>query len=134
MRRINITRGETEKFMTKPEAPHGGLCLDLDTIDQELRQVEPYRRDGHTARTLLRAPDLRVVLIVMKAGSRMAEHRADESASVHVISGHVRLHLPERIAEVHEGQLLLLERDLAHDVEAVTDSALVLTLGWHGNS
>jgi len=120
--------------MTKPETPDGGVCLDLDTIEQELRQVEPYQREGHTARTLLRAADLRVVLIVIKAGSRIAEHRADESASVHVISGHVRLHLPERIADVREGQLLLLERGLAHDVEAVADSAVVLTLGWRGDS
>jgi len=118
--------------MTKPESPQGGHSFDLRAIEHELRKTEPYRREGHTARTLLRAPDLRVLLIVMKSGGRIAEHRADESASLQVLSGHVRLELPERIADLRGGELLLLERGVAHDVEAVTDSALVLTLGWHG--
>ena len=116
--------------MTKPETPHGGVSIDLGAIEQELRRQEPYAREGHTARTLLRAPDLRVVLITMKAGSRIAEHRANESASLHTISGHVRLQLQERIVDLPAGRLLLLEQGLEHDVEAVTDSTLVLTLGW----
>lgn len=120
--------------MTRVEIPQGGLSVDLVAIERELRQQEPYRREGHTARTLLRAPDLRVVLIAIQGGSRIAKHRADESASLHVVSGHVRLHLPERLADLRAGELLLLERGLEHDVEAVTDSALVLTLGWHAET
>jgi hypothetical protein len=42
----------------------------------------------------------------------------------------VRLRLPERIDDLPAGRLLILERELLHDVEAVAESAFLLTLGW----
>jgi hypothetical protein len=91
---------------------------------------DPYERNGHTARTLLRAPDLRVLLIVIKGGSRMATP-AIASASIHALSSQLRLHLPDRTVELRAGHLLALGGGLRHDVEAAIDSTFVLTLGWH---
>jgi quercetin dioxygenase-like cupin family protein len=117
--------------MSKHGRPTHGGKFDLAAIDSELRGSDAYTREGHTAHTLVREDDLRIVVIVMKAGARMAKHRADETASIHGLSGHVRLHLPDdETTDVHAGQLLVLERGVQHDVEAVLDSALVLTLGW----
>jgi quercetin dioxygenase-like cupin family protein len=106
--------------------------FDLAAIDAELRKEDGYQRDGHTARTLVREPDLRIVLVVMRADARMAEHRVDQTASIHVLGGHVRLRLPDKLVELAAGQLLVMERDLQHDVEAVSESAFLLTLGWRG--
>ena len=105
---------------------------DLAAVDSELRKEDAYWRDGHTARTLVRKPDLRIVLIVMRAGARIAEHRADETAAVHALSGHVRLRLPDKVVDLAAGALLVIERALKHDVEAVAESAFLLTLGWRG--
>ena len=106
--------------------------FDLAAVDTELRREAAYRRDGHTARTLLRRPDLRIVLVVMEAGARIAEHHADQTVSVHVLRGHVRLRLPDEVADLAAGRLLVIERGLKHDVEAVAVSAFLLTLGWRG--
>jgi quercetin dioxygenase-like cupin family protein len=118
--------------MTQSETPTQETSFDLTAVDSELRQKDAYQRDGHTARTLTRKPDLRIVLVVMKAGARIAEHHADETASIHALSGHVRLCLPDETADLAAGRLLVLERGLKHDVEAVADSAFLLTLGWRG--
>src|SRR4051794_15665474 len=104
--------------------------FDLTAIDAELRTGDAYTREGHTARTLVREPNVRIVLLVIKAGARIAEHRVDETAAVHALSGHVRLRLPDKTADLPAGRLLVLEPGLQHDVEAVLDSTLVLTLGW----
>lgn len=104
--------------------------FDLDALTSELRTEDAYLREGHTARTLVREDDVRIVLIAMKAGAHIAEHHANKTASVHALSGHVRLKLPDGVADVPAGQLLLLERGLQHDVEAVADSSFLLTLGW----
>lgn len=104
--------------------------FDLAAVDSELRKEEAYQREGHTARTLVRKPDLRIVLVVMKAGARIAEHRTDHTASVHALSGHVRLRLPDEVADLPAGRVLVIERALKHDVEAVVESAFLLTLGW----
>jgi quercetin dioxygenase-like cupin family protein len=111
-------------------ASPNGVAFDLGAIECELQQSEPYLREGHTARTLVHAADMRVVLIAIKSGNRIPTHQANESAALHAISGHLRLHVGGRIVELPSGHVLTLERGLAHDVEAETDSAFVLTLGW----
>jgi quercetin dioxygenase-like cupin family protein len=116
--------------MSKPEPIHREVAFDLTAIDAEMRGEDAYRRDGHTARTLVREDDLRIVLIVMRAGARMAEHQANETASIHALSGRVRLRLLDHDTDLPAGRLLVLERGLRHDVEALAESALLLTLGW----
>lgn len=104
--------------------------FDIAAVDAEMRRSDAYGREGHTARTLAREADLRIVLVVMKPGARIAEHRAKDTASVHTLRGHVRLRLPDRVADLPAGHLLVLERAVPHDVEAVAESAFLLTLGW----
>lgn len=117
---------------SKPASTEHGVAFDLASLAASLRQESAYERLGHAARTLVRVPDQRVVLIALRAGAQIAEHKADETVSIHVTSGKVRVRLPDRVSELSAGQLLVLEHGLRHDVEGVTDSALVLTLGWRG--
>ena len=116
--------------MADKESSEHGIAFDLGAIERELRQSEPYRREGHTARSLVHAADMRVMLIAIKGGNRIAAHHANESAALHAISGHLRLHAAGRVVELPAGHLLTFERGIKHDVEATTDSAFVLTLGW----
>jgi quercetin dioxygenase-like cupin family protein len=108
---------------------HGGT-YDLLAIGAELRATKEYAQNGHTARSLAREDDVRIVLLAMKASARIAEHRAGETAVVHVLSGHVRLHLPDKTVDLPAGGLLVLRPGVQHDVEAIVDSAFLLTLGW----
>ena len=66
------------------EQPHPvqGIAFDTAPIAQEMRGEAAYEREGHTARTLVREADLRIVLMVMKSGGTIKEHRAKETASV----------------------------------------------------
>jgi quercetin dioxygenase-like cupin family protein len=118
--------------MSKPKSTEHGVVYDLTAIEHELRQEEAYLRGGHTGRTLVRESDLRVVLVAVQGGARIAEHDAETSVSIHALSGHVRLHLPERIVDLSAGRLLALGPRIEHDVEALVDSAFLLTLSWHG--
>jgi quercetin dioxygenase-like cupin family protein len=120
--------------VSKPVSIETGVVFELGAAADELRRDPVYERTGHVARTLVRVPDLRVVLIVLAAGSHVAEHAADETASVHLLSGKVRLALPDREVELRPGQLLVLDAGLAHDVTAVADSTFLLTLAWHGDT
>jgi quercetin dioxygenase-like cupin family protein len=104
----------------------------LSELERELRSDEAYLRGDHTARTLAHEPDLRVVLITMKAGGRLDEHQAKATASVHVLSGDIRVSLPDKVVNLSAGSFLLLDRGLRHAVEAETESAFLLTLGGPG--
>jgi quercetin dioxygenase-like cupin family protein len=119
--------------MTKPTHPAGGATFELSAVDRDVQREEAYLRGGHTARTLVRENDLRIILIVMQAGARIAEHRTDDTASVHTLRGHIRLSLPDKTVDVPSGTLLVLEKGVRHDVEAIEESAFLLTLGWKGS-
>jgi quercetin dioxygenase-like cupin family protein len=114
--------------MTKPNVITEGVDLDLAAADRELRAEEAYQRDGHTARTLIREPAVRIVLVVMRAGAKIAQHQTQDTASISTIAGTVRFGLRARTVEVGAGRLLVIPPGLAHDVEAVGDSAFLLTL------
>lgn len=120
--------------MNTPAPPDHGVTFDLATAAHELRAEEPYLREGQTARTLIRTPDLRIVVVALKAGETISEHRANVTASVQTLSGHIRLQLPDRGVDVPEGQLLVLGAGLAHSVYAETDSTFLLTLGWQASN
>jgi quercetin dioxygenase-like cupin family protein len=111
-----------------------GTAFDIVDIAREMRAQEAYARDGHTARTLVREADLRVVLMVLNTGSIIKEHRVAETAVVHSLEGHVRLRLPDKVADLPSGRLLVLESDLQHSVEALEESTLLLTIGWRAKS
>jgi len=85
---------------------------------------------GRSSKTLVKYSDLRIVLIAMKANTRMHEHTAAGRISVHTLNGHIRLHLPERVVDLPAGNLLALDQCVSHDVEAAEDSAFLLTLAW----
>ena len=105
------------------------LTLDLNREIEQLRS-EGRWQSGHTAKTLAKYPDLRLVLIVMKAGGRLEKHRAEGRISVHTLDGRIRFNTAMRSVELAAGQMLTLEAGIPHDVEGVIDSAFLLTIAW----
>jgi quercetin dioxygenase-like cupin family protein len=107
--------------------------LEFD-LTQELEQLhsEPRPTSGRNAKTLVKYDDLRIVLISVSAHTRIPEHRAEGRISVHVIRGHIRLRALQRTFDLGVGGLLALDEGVAHDVEALENSAFLLTIAWPG--
>lgn len=110
------------------------LTFDLAAEADRLRAESPWLQRGRNALTLVKYDDFRVVFMLMKPGTRLQEHHASARISVQTLAGHVRLHLSEQTIELPAGHLLTLERDLAHDVEAVEESGVLLTIAWRGEA
>lgn len=105
--------------------------FDLPAEVDRLR-AEATWSTGQNARTLIKYDDLRVVLTALQAGTRIAEHKAEGRISVHVIAGHILMRADGRTFSLRTGGLLALERGVPHDVEAVEESAFLLTIAWPG--
>ncbi len=107
------------------------LQFDIAKEIRQQRQEDSWLQGvGRSSKTLVKYGDLRIVLISMKAGARMHEHKASARISIQTIAGHVQLHLREQTVDLPAGQLLVLDQCLPHDVEALEDSAFLLTLSW----
>jgi quercetin dioxygenase-like cupin family protein len=103
------------------------LASELDQLHRDESWLHPT---GRSSKTLVKYPDLRIVLIAMKANTRMHEHTAAGRISVHSLNGHIRIHLPGQVVDLPVGHLLALDQCVPHDVEASEDSAFLLTLSW----
>ena len=103
--------------------------FDLSAEVHRLR-AETTWNSGHNARTLIKYDDFRVVLIALAAEARMPEHKTDGRISIHVLSGHIQLRAAERTFNLRSGGLLALDHGVAHDVYALEESALLLTIAW----
>jgi quercetin dioxygenase-like cupin family protein len=86
-----------------------------------MRGKEVYEREGHTSRTLVRESDLRMAVVAMKSGA-IREHRANETASIHMLSGHVCVRLRDRFVDLPSSRLLVLESGVPHNLEATDES------------
>ncbi len=105
------------------------LEFDLAAEIEKLKQ-EPAWQSGRNAKTLAKYADLRIVLTVLKAGTQLQEHHSAGRISVQTISGRIRMHAADRSFELAAGRMLVLDRAVPHDVEAVQESAFLLTIAW----
>ncbi len=112
--------------------PHLGSSLLQLMIPHEVQSMwkeEAWQTSsGRSARTLVKYPDLRIVLVSMKAGTRFKQHKTSARFAILTLAGHLRLHLPNATVEVPRGELLALDRDVSHDVEAIRQSTFLLIL------
>jgi quercetin dioxygenase-like cupin family protein len=105
--------------------------FDVASEFDQLRRDESWLHPtGRSSKTLVKYPDLRIVLIAMKANTRMHEHTAAGRISVHSLYGRIHVHLPKQVVDLPAGHLLVLDQCVPHDVEALEDSAFLLTLSW----
>lgn len=109
------------------------LQFDLQRELQQLRREDSWRREsGRSSKTLAKYSDFRVVLILMKGGSRMHRQIAEGRVSIQLLLGEVCIHLANRRVNLSAGNLLMLDCGVLHDVEALQESALLLTISWRG--
>jgi quercetin dioxygenase-like cupin family protein len=115
----------------RSQAPLSEPIMELD-LPAELDRLhaESTWRSGHSARTLIKHDDFRVVLIALGADARIAEHKADGRVSIHLLSGRTEIRTSARTFTLRSGGLLALDHGIAHDVHALEESALLLTIAW----
>jgi quercetin dioxygenase-like cupin family protein len=115
--------------------PHGppmaAPYLEFDLVRElERLHAEPDWNNGLNARTLVKYENLRVVLMALESGAQIPEHQTKGRISIQTIVGHILVRAEGRTFDLPVGTLLALDEGLPHDVEALEESAFLLTIGW----
>jgi hypothetical protein len=107
------------------------LRFDLQQELHNIRREDSWDREtGRSSKTLAKYPDFRIVLVLMKAATHTGEHRVESRISIQALAGKLRLRLPKQEAlELSAGQLAL-DCGMTHDVEALEETAFLLTVSW----
>jgi quercetin dioxygenase-like cupin family protein len=97
----------------------------------ELEAEPEYARSGVAALTLARDEHLTVVLVTLRKGASMREHRAPSPGTVVLLSGRVTFLGGHDGAETNleRGSLALFAADVPHAVAALEDSVYLVLIG-----
>jgi len=96
----------------------------------EQLRYEAAWSDGRNSRTLVKHADFRLILTVMRAGAHLHSHQARGTVLIQVMSGRIRARVLDDIVDVYRGHALSLDPHLEHEIEAVEESVLLITIAW----
>ena len=83
---------------------------------------------GRLAKTIVKYSNFSIVLMVMKSKAKFPEHKSAGRISVQVLKGHIQMHVLGSLVDLPAGNLVALDREVLHDVEALDESAFMLTI------
>jgi quercetin dioxygenase-like cupin family protein len=113
--------------------PMAAPFLEFDlTRELEALHGEPEWNSGQNAKTLVKHDDFRIVLTALKARARLPRHQTEGRISIQTVAGHILVRAEGRTFDLPTGTLVALDRGLPHDVEALEESAFLLTIAWPG--
>jgi quercetin dioxygenase-like cupin family protein len=69
---------------------------------------------------------LNVLLMVLKKGAHLHEHRTKGPITVQLVSGSIRFSSGSDQRIISAGEMVGLDRDIPHSLEALEESALIL--------
>jgi quercetin dioxygenase-like cupin family protein len=119
---------EMASEQTKPALrPAAGGSIELRLADEiaRLKSAPQWTAGDRHAVSLIKDPPLNILLMVLKRGARLHEHRTKGPIAVQVVSGSIRLNAgAEHLLSA--GDMAGLDRNVLHSVEALEDSAIVL--------
>ena len=103
--------------------------ISLDALARQQMKLAATAGGRHTADTVYGGHEkvLRQTVIGMIAGARLAEHENPGEATVLILRGRVRLSAADQFWEAVRGDLLIVP-DHRHSLEALDDSAVLLTV------
>jgi quercetin dioxygenase-like cupin family protein len=99
------------------------------------RELEQLRRErewanGQNAKTLVKHDTLRIVLMALQQHASIPEHQTAGRISIHTLTGHILVRADGQTFDLPAGTLLALDQDVRHHVEALEESAFLLTIAW----
>ena len=97
-----------------------------DTTSTNAIGGEPGANQTFTVRTT--SGTALVSVSALKAGARIAQHKAPGQLTIQTVSGYLRCQAARTDTDLPAGHLLALEQNVSHEVEAIEESVFLLTI------
>ena len=104
------------------------LSFDLPLMLKRIKAEETWRSSSRNAMTLMKSRGQRIVLIALHSKTEIPMHSADGQLSLQVIQGSLRVRTDAQVVTLKKGELLALHAEIPHAIEAMRESAFLLTL------
>lgn len=101
----------------------GIASLNLADEIARLKRGPQWAAGDRAAESVARNSEIGVTLLLLKQGAALKEHRARGTVTLTIVSGSIRLNA----ATLNAGMVAVIDREAPHAVEALAESAVMLT-------
>ena len=122
--------GRTTATATR-EAQDFTASTHVHKLDEEIGSLmaEAASNSSHrAAKTVAKDAALTVTMMALQGGAEVHDHQAHGSAMLHILRGHMKVHLEDGIVDLHAGEAISFASMVPHRLAAVEDSALLLVI------
>ena len=103
------------------------LSFSINSETDKLKSETAWINGDRNAVTLQKNSNLRVVLILLRKGATLHEHKVEGPITLFVLSGKMNFIAGEEKVVKETNGLIVLEKATPHDVEALEDTTFILT-------
>ncbi|MGA7869632.1 MAG: hypothetical protein WCA22_01910 [Candidatus Binatus sp.] len=110
-------------------AQGGLIAVDVGAEIARLKREPAWAGNDRHGSSLVKGDGINVALMMLKKGARLQEHHTRAPITVQVIEGRINFVTKGRTQLLTPGMIAALDRAIEHSVEALEESAIVLTVG-----
>ena len=110
-------------------AQGGQVAVDIRAEIARLKREPAWADNDRHGSSLVKGDGINVALMLLKPGAKLQEHHTRAPITLQVIDGRINFVANGKTQVVTSAMLVALDRAIEHSVEAVEESALVLTVG-----
>jgi quercetin dioxygenase-like cupin family protein len=104
------------------------LTFDLKDIIENMKQEPAWKTGERNTMTLMKNPDMTIMLIALHSGARFNSREADKVASGQLIEGSATFQTNSESLSLKPGMLLTFHEKAGHTFVALEDSVLLVTI------
>jgi len=93
-----------------------------------LRQEPEWVSGKRNSVTVVKTSNMSVVVTAIKKGATLCGHEVDGRITVQVLSGSIQFGVPGESRNLAAGTVIALDKGIPHDIQALQDSELLLTI------
>jgi quercetin dioxygenase-like cupin family protein len=105
------------------------IAVDIRAEIARLKSEPAWAANDRHGSSLVKGEGINVALMMLKKGAKLQEHHTRAPITVQVIEGRINFVAKDKTQLVTAGTMVALDRAIEHSVEALEESALVLTVG-----
>jgi len=110
-------------------AQTGLIAVDIRAEIVRLKSEPAWASGDRHGFSLVKGDGINVALMLLKTGATLQEHHTKAPITVHLLEGRINFIAADKPHLLTAGMLIALDRAIAHSIEALEDSALILTVG-----
>lgn len=89
-------------------------------------------KDGHNQETIFHSDTLRLLLFVFEPGGCMPRHQAPGVVMIQPLRGELQVTTPSHSYDLRQGESLLLQPGVPHDVDSKGGADMLLSIAMSG--